>query len=84
MDEVKTRHEALLSRLEGASSVATEAQEVVKVEDSIQELEVWLVSCGKFAANQNILGQIEEHRVSFLHFLFVCMTFVASAKHNNM
>ena len=40
-----------------------EAQEVVKVEDNIQELEVWLVSCGKFAANQNILGQIEEHKV---------------------
>ena len=64
VDGVKARQESLLSRLEGASSVATEAQEVVKVEDSIQELEVWLVSCGKFAANQNIRGQIEEHRVS--------------------
>ena len=64
MNRVKSKHGSLFSRLEGASSVATEAQEVVKVEDSIQELEVWLVSCGKFAANQNILGQIEEHRVS--------------------
>ncbi|CAI8008649.1 Dystonin, partial [Geodia barretti] len=62
VERVKSKHASLLSRLEVASSVATEAQEVVKVEDSIQELEVWLVSCGKFAANQNILGQIEEHR----------------------
>ena len=61
---MESRVGLLLSRLEGASSVATEAQEVVKVEDRIQELEVWLVSCGKFAANQNILGQIEEHKVS--------------------
>ena len=65
MDGVKARYDSLLSRLEGASSVATEAQEVVKAEGSIQQLEVWLVSCGKFAANQNILGQIEEHKVSF-------------------
>ena len=64
VEGVKTRLDSLLSRLEGASSVATEAQEVVKVEGSIQQLEVWLVTCGKFAANQNILGQIEEHRVS--------------------
>ena len=63
MDRVKSRLDSLLDRLEGASSVATEAQEVVKVEGNIQQLEVWLVTCGKFAANQNILGQIEEHRV---------------------
>ena len=64
VEGVKTRLDSLLSRLEGVSSVATKAQEVVKVEGSIQQLEVWLVTCGKFAANQNILGQIEEHRVS--------------------
>ena len=64
MSGVKSRLDSLLDRLEGASSVATEAQEVVKAEGNIQQLEVWLVNCGKFAANQNILGQIEEHKVS--------------------
>ena len=72
VERVKSKHASLLSRLEVASSVATEAQEVVKVEGSIQELEVWLVSCGKFAANQNILGQIEEHRVSKGLKLYFC------------
>ena len=60
---MQSRLASLLARLEGASSAASEAQEVVKVEDNIQELEVWLVSCGKFATNQHILMQIEEHKV---------------------
>ncbi len=34
------------------------------METSLEELETWLVSCGKFADNQQILLQIEEHKVS--------------------
>ena len=46
-----------------ASSAVNEAQAVVAMETSLEELEVWLVTCGKFSNNQNIVSQIEEHKV---------------------
>lgn len=63
MEHARSRLAALYPRLEGAESAMGEAQEVVAVETNIKELEVWLVSCGKFADNQGILLQIEEHKV---------------------
>ena len=38
---------------------------MVSMETNLSELEVWLVSCGKFADNQQILVQIEDHKVEF-------------------
>ena len=69
-EKVEKRVESLTSRLcllgprlKEASSAVNEAQAVVAMETSLEELEVWLVSCGKFSNNQNIVSQIEEHKV---------------------
>ena len=70
VEKVEKRVESLASklcllgpRLKEASSAVDEAQAVVAMETSLEELEVWLVSCGKFSYNQNIVSQIEEHKV---------------------
>ena len=71
VENVEKRVESLASRLhplgprlKKASSAVDEAQAVVAIETSLDELEVWLVTCGKFSNNQNIVSQIEEHKVS--------------------
>ena len=70
VDEVGQRVAALSPRLEVASSTVSEAQAVVAMETSLEELEEWLVSCGKFSNNQLILVQIEEHKVRERPFFF--------------
>jgi hypothetical protein len=74
VEKVEKRVESLASRLrllgprlKEASSAVDEAQAVVAMETSLEELEVWLVSCGKFSSNQNIVSQIEEHKVHTLY-----------------
>jgi len=52
--------------LEGASSAVSEAQAVIAMEINLEELEVWLVSCGRFSNNQQILLQIDDHKVHTL------------------
>lgn len=71
VEKVEKRVESLASqlrllgpRLKEASSAVNEAQAVVAMETSLEELEVWLVTCGKFSNNQNIVSQIEEHKVA--------------------
>ena len=73
VEKVEKRVESLASRLrllgprlKEASSAVDEAQAVVAMETSLEELEVWLVSCGKFSSNQNIVSQIEEHKVHYI------------------
>lgn len=66
VNSLKSTLELLLPRLEAASSAASEAQEMVAMENSLEELEKWLVSSGKFSSNQHILRQIQEHRVSVM------------------
>lgn len=70
VDKVEKRVESLSSqlhllgpRLKEASSAVDEVQAVVATETSLEELEVWLVSHGKFSNNQNIVAQIEDHKV---------------------
>ena len=55
--------QSLLPRIADASRAANEAQVLTEMEACLQELEVWLVSSGKFAPNQHILQQIQEHKV---------------------
>ena len=64
VDALRSRLSSLPPRLEGAQSAASEAQAVVVIETNLKELEVWLLSCGKFADNQQILMQIEDHKVT--------------------
>lgn len=66
VESLASRLRLLGSRLKEASSAVDEAQAVVAMETSLEELEVWLVSCGKFSNNQNIVSQIEEHKVRIL------------------
>lgn len=63
MNSLKSQLESLLPRLEGASSAASDAHEVVAIESNLDELEAWLVTSGKFCDNQHILRQVQEHRV---------------------
>lgn len=63
MDSLSGRLAALSPYLKEASMAADEAQAVVAMETNLEELEVWLVSCGKFSNNQQILAQIDEHKV---------------------
>ena len=80
-EKVEQRVESLASRLhplgprlKNATSAVDEAQAVVAMETSLEELEVWLVTCGKFSNNQNIVSQIEEHKVCayiYLHCIHI-------------
>ena len=70
MESLASKLRLLGPRLKEASSAVDEAQAVVAMETSLEELEVWLVSCGKFSNNQNIVSQIEEHKVRVL---YVCV-----------
>lgn len=63
VESLSSKLHLLVPRLKEASSAVDEAQAVVAMETSLEELEVWLVSCGKFSNNQNIVSQIEEHKV---------------------
>ena len=63
VESLASRLHPLGSRLKTATSAVDEAQAVVAMETSLEELEVWLVTCGKFSNNQNIVSQIEEHKV---------------------
>ena len=63
VNALSSRLQSLSPRLEGASSAVSEAQAVVAMETNLKELEVWLVSCGRFSNNQHILMQIEDHKV---------------------
>ena len=66
VNTLSSRLQSLSPRLEGASSAVSEAQAVVAMETNVKELEVWLVSCGRFSNNQHILMQIEDHKVHTL------------------
>ena len=66
VNALSSRLQSLSPRLEGASSAVSEAQAVVAMETNVKELEVWLVSCGRFSNNQHILMQIEDHKVHTL------------------
>lgn len=55
--------QSLLPRIEDASHAANAAQGLVDMEKNLRELEVWLVTSGKFSSNQHILRQIREHKV---------------------
>ena len=63
VESLASRLRLLGPRLKEASSAVNEAQAVVAMETSLDELEVWLVTCGKFSNNQLIVSQIEEHKV---------------------
>ena len=63
VESLKSHLDPLLPRLEGAYSTATEAHEVVAMENHLEELEAWLVSSGKFYSNQQIIRQIQDHKV---------------------
>lgn len=60
---MKSKLESLAPRLEKVSSSASEAEEMVSMENNLKELEAWLVSSGKFYSNQHILRQIQAHSV---------------------
>ncbi len=60
---VEVELESLLSRIADVSHAAGEVEVLTELESCLQELEVWLVSSGKFAPNQQILQQIQEHKV---------------------
>ena len=66
VNALSSRLQSLSPRLEGASLTVNEAQAVVAMETNVKELEVWLVSCGRFSNNQHILMQIEDHKVHTL------------------
>ena len=63
MNLLASRLAALSPHLKEVSNAADEAQAVVAMETNLEELEVWLVSCGKFSNNQQIVAQIDEHKV---------------------
>ena len=82
VEKVEKRVESLASRLrllgprlKEASSAVDEAQAVVAMETSLEELEVWLVSCGKFSNNQNIVSQIEEHKVHIYGCMYIYIVY---------
>ena len=82
VEKVEKRVESLASRLrllgprlKEASSAVDEAQAVVAMETSLEELEVWLVSCGKFSSNQNIVSQIEEHKVHIYGCMYIYIVY---------
>ena len=72
VESLASRLGLLSPRLKEASSAVNEAQAVVAMETSLEELEVWLVTCGKFSNNQNIVSQIEEHKVRMQILLCMC------------
>ena len=61
-----SRLASLAPRLDEASSAVNEAQVVAAIESNLDDLEVWLVTSGKFSNNQQILMQIEDHKVCLL------------------
>lgn len=63
VESLASRLRLLGPRLKEASLAVDEAQAVVAMETSLDELEVWLVTCGKFSNNQHIVSEIEEHKV---------------------
>jgi len=56
-------------------SAVSEAQAVIAMEINLEELEVWLVSCGRFSNNQQILLQID---------IFIATSFPRSSKLSNL
>lgn len=64
-----SRLATLAPRLDKASSAVNEAQVVAAIESNLDDLEVWLVTSGKFSNNQQILVQIEDHKVCQLSLL---------------
>ena len=65
MDTLRSQLATLSPRLDQISSAVdeAEAQVVAALESRLEDLEVWLVSSGKFSNNQHILVQIEDHKV---------------------
>lgn len=63
MNSLHSQLGSLLPRLEKASSAVGEAQVVTTLESKLEDLELWLVTSGKFSNNQSILVQIEDHKV---------------------
>jgi len=59
----ETKLQYLLDSIADASRAAGEAEVWTEMEEVLQELEVWLVSSGKFAPNQQIIQQIQDHKV---------------------
>ncbi len=39
---------------------------VTALESKLEDLELWLVTSGKFSNNQSILAQIEDHKVGVI------------------
>lgn len=68
VEDVISRLSSLDSRLDEASSV-NEDQVMTAVESNLDDLEVWLVTSGNFSNNQQILVQVEEHKVCWLSIL---------------
>ncbi len=66
MNALHSQLESLLPRLEKASSVVGEVQVVTALESKLEDLELWLVTSGKFSNNQSILAQIEDHKVGVI------------------
>ncbi len=60
---LQSQLESLLPRLDKASSAVGEAQVVTALDSKLDDLELWLVTSGKFSDNQSILVQIEDHKV---------------------
>ncbi len=78
MTTLQSQLTALLPRLEEASSAVGEVQVVTALESKLEDLELWLVTSGKFSNNQSILAQIEDHKVKRHGSVFILVHVVFS------
>jgi len=60
---LRSRLESLSFQLDEATATVGGAMMVAALESKLEDLELWLISSGKFSNNQHILVQIEDHKV---------------------